>query len=288
MNKYHIFVIALTLVFLLSGCSKKEGSISHREKIQTVTADEHHYQDDQLYYSLEEYVEEAWNWDGNELYRIDYQGQYSYSENFFYDRKNRLKSTTVPAYGIRREFFYSGKELDHIDTYKDMRLVGRMSFTHTDGVLTEIAVDRWLTDDADSVVDFIMRKSLGAWCSKSASCRYQLQWNENDVVRIDCQGADTTYSISLTYDKKNNPYHQLFGYQELNDPIFGFEMLSQHNVETIHMPFGKIKDQLFSFQYKYDGNYPAERTLTYKYNTVSNTFDSVEYKVVKKEKYTYK
>ena len=266
--------------------------MTNSRKIDQVMASEFRYEDDQLVYSLNEYVEQQWIWDGKKVIRVDYRDENQYSENFFYDGRKLIK-TTVPAYNLVSEFSYDGSLLEKIEISRDGNSVATLEFIHAGKVLDEIVCHRSVAD-SDMVWPMWSRYALAPICeTRSAakggvSVHYKLTWNDENVERIDVSsdGIDP-YTILLTYDNKVNPYSQLFGNHEMNESIFGFKMLSENNITSIVMPYPKQGIVHFDYSYSYDGDYPSSRNLTYSYPSLSATFDSVTLRVEKNEKYTY-
>lgn len=299
--------IPLVLALLVTACGKKEGAPEKKYRIDDITAVETQYHDNVLVSTIDAYVEEDWHWDGNEVYRIDYRSDHPYSENIYYDSRRRIVRTTIPAYNISTEFAYSDRLLDRIDCYRDDQLFATYTFIHdADDLLTEIDCHRYpLAGDSNLIVLPMRANPLTALLgtqlarplmaragrsgAKSASeTRYCLTWTDDNVTAIQCIEGDTTTTVSLTYDSHSNPYNQLFNYRELNDPIYGFEMLSANNIVTLRMPYLYYGNTLFTYQYEYDGDCPAKRTLTYSYRGVSNaSLDSVTVTCHKTETYKY-
>ena len=312
MKKHTLSLAGLLIVALLaSSCSKREGVIYKKNKIDNIYAVENRYFDNQLFNSIENYLEEDWHWDGDELYRIDYRSDHPYSENFFYGSHRRLERTTVPAYDIRSEFFYDGRQLDHIDIFRNDNPYMTLTLLHDDDRLYEIdCLYHQTTADTASVallphtcpLAFLLGRQMAAQLeadnrtrlrdmqmrgAKSNTIRYLLTWSDDNVTAIDCIDDNGTRRIALTYDDKINPYRQLFGYRELTDPLFGFEMLSENNITSIRMPYLFNQNQLFTYRYEYEDDCPSKRTLTYSYPAVNNTFDSVMFKYEKIETFQY-
>ena len=302
--------VAVFSVACLFSCGKRDGVVEDGRRIDSVTAVETQYFDNEVYGTTGTYVEEKWNWDGDELFRIDYHGLHTYSENFFLDHRGRIYRTTVPAYSITCEYVYDGRNLESIEICRDggSETLGLIVFERGDGrVISRIECKQFAEVDTTGIVSDIMNSPLRAIVGHDAAqrlsevCRdvqavgrkgavettYELTWVDDNVTHIVCRGDKGVREISLTYDDKSNPYSQLFGYRELTDPIYGFEMLSKNNVLTIRMPYGKIENQLFTYEYRYEKKYPVSRTLTYSYPTIGPNFDSVVCKHEKKEYYTY-
>ena len=293
------FVLFLLVALTVAGCGKKEGVVSTSQKIDHVMAVENIWQDTTRVFAGEEYVAEQWVWDGRKVIRIDYRGDYQYSENFFYDGR-KMTSTTVPAYNLRSVFHYDGRELEKIDIFKKDKLSATMAFVHDDNGVSEIVcttfeVDSsmmwpmWVPKPLKMIMGEIMAKNIGSKTLKEV--HYRLNWDEKhkNVVKIDVNGSSINpYSIELSYDNKRNPYDQLFASHEMNEHIFGFKMLSENNVLSIKMPYENHGYLDFNYSYTYEGDYPSTCKLSYSYVTLSSTFDSVMMKVEQKESFFYK
>jgi hypothetical protein len=220
--------------------------------------------------------------------------------------------TTVPAYGIRSEYFYDGRELEHIEVYDQDELYCKMVFVHNDKKLTELTCSYFTISDTNnpilekccSPISSLVGGSLGIQFAKeeaarivrqskkgvkaATSVRYEFTWTDKNVTSVKCTDNEGVRNIVLTYDDKTNPYNQLFGFRELNDPIYGFEMLSENNILTILMPYGRVDNQMFRFDYEYIDDLPSSRVLTFSYRTfIPGVVEDVQYKVEKTETYTY-
>ena len=308
-----IIVLAAIGVLCLSACGPKEGALDKNHRIDQITAVDNHYQDDILIMTTDSYIEQKWNWDGKEVYRIDYHGgEHPYSEVFFCDNRHRIIRTIVPAYNIRSEFTYDGRKLEHIDIFDNDELYCKMVFIHDGKQLVEILCNYYAVSDTNnpilakianpltSLVGDDVADCLASECSKrlarqmavssksSAYVRYEITWNDDNPTRIVCTDDDGTRTINVEYDSKDNPFCQLFGFREMNDPIYGFAMLSKNNVTSIRMPYRNNKSQLFTYRYEYDGDAVAKRWLTYSFPSIDYaTLDSVIYKFEKSEQFSY-
>ena len=299
MKRFFLFFLAIVC---LAGCMHKEGKLYTSHCINDVVAVESRYMDEVEYYTTGTYVSETWNWNGKELYRIDYRGDHPYSENLFYEG-SRLSWTTIPAYGIRMDYFYDGRKLDRIEVSKDDEPLCRWSFFHDGTTLDKIVCHQFSqsaplpsTNPLSCYLGNEVSSFLVAQCMAVASERkeesdmtYNLLWADDELKEIQCDVGDTVWSIKLSYDNKWNPYCQLWGYREMNDPIFGFDMVSRHNVVSIEMPYNGRQSQLFTFSYEYEDDYPVKRILNYTYPSVNETtWDSVDVRYQRIETIHYK
>lgn len=306
-----LFFCFLAVAILFVACEKREGVVPSKKKIDKVMAIENRYQDSEQIFMGDEYVAEQWTWDGNKVIRIDYRGENQYQENFFYDGRKIIR-TTVPAYNLRSEFTYDGRKLEKIDIYQYDNLAATMGFVHNDDGVSEI-VYRCIVFDSDMKCNVfaplplrvlvgsdaaqtigrdVEKQMLLNRSAKSASeLHYSLTWdiNHESVIGIAVSGnVETPYSISLTYDDKKNPYDQLFANHEFDESVFGFRMLSEHNVTSISMPFENRGVVDFKYSYTYEEDYPSTRNLTYSYFTMGVLFDTVTIRVEMNERYYYK
>jgi len=306
-------IIAIACVAAFASCSKMEGRIDKHRKMDNVVMTENRYNDGALYYTTGTYISEKWNWDGKEMYRVDYYGDSPYSENFFYDNRRRIVRTTVPAYDISSEISYDGRNIDHIDVYEAEQQLMRMDFVRGEKSINEIVCTYYKSVDDVAKLGAIVRgvpvvSTLGAevvsavagndvrmmaqkgsLSTKSGyTVRYALTWKDDNIVRVvRNDGAESTV-ITLSYDDKNNPYSQLMGYRELDDALFGFGMLCENNVTLMSMPYENHGVVDFKYSYEYEDDYPVKRTLNYTYNMLSSeTWDSVSIRVEKIETMNY-
>lgn len=275
-----ICVAVLLSLLVISSC-RKEGALVKKEKIDYVTTEETIYVGEAIFYHSDKHVSEQWNWDGNELYRVDYRGEKTYSELFYYDNRNRIRRTSIPAYRIVNEFYYDGRMLERIESYKNDTLFCTTSFVHTDGRMTGMKV-RMLENGNVKMQEYANEGPLKYLAGKemaallysnserkkgkgNADIEYTFLWQDNNVTRINCFSGDENWIILLEYDDKVNPYNQLFGYNKMNEGIFGFEMLSKNNITAITMPYRFDENQRFTYTYDYEGSFPSRKVLSFSY-----------------------
>lgn len=304
------FILSFVVVLLVAGCGKREGVVPSQKRIDKVLAVENRIQESDTIFAGVEYVAEQWTWEGKKVIRIDYRGENQYSENFFHDGR-KIVRTTVPAYYLRSEFKYEGRRLEQIEVFRRDKLSATMSFIHDDDGVNEIVCRRIVADSdmlwpmwtpmplkvllGNGVAEAIGRDVAAQMkqtrsMKSAAEVHYALTWDKDheSVVSIAVSGSvEKPYTITLSYDDKKNPYNQLFANHELNETIFGFRMLSEHNVTSIQKPFENNSEIDFRYSYTYDGDYPSSRKLNYKYLTRSVFSDSVTISVEKSEKYIY-
>ena len=305
MNKRYLQIVILLLLSAVTfSCSKKEGKISAKHRLDNVVAIESRYIGNEQIYTTGTYSSEDWHWDGNEAYRIDYGGPGAYSEIFFYDNRHRIAKTTVPAFGIVSEFHYDGRMLEHVDYLKDGSLFSTVSFVHDDEQLTEIIRTTFVADSVVSRISSSLISSFWGRCDvgqlaqqtrrtnspkQTQTEHFQLTWSNNNVVAIRCSDGVEAYDISVTYDDKKNPYSQLFGYHDMNIEVGNFKMMSENNITRIVMPYKNYGNTTFDFKYVYDDeDYPSQRTMSYSFPVINtDTWEEVSARCEFTETYSY-
>lgn len=294
-----LFVALPLVVCVMAGC-KKEGKLNTKQKIDKVFREESMMMGGEMLYHDAESLSEEWCWDGKELYRIDYYVNHQCSENFFYDGKQIVR-TTVPAYGIENRLHYDGRELERIESYIDGELDYTILFSHDDGKISEM---RWIYSTSETsennnnplldkmfggelVVAItanneMLRKRSGR--KDDSEIVYHFEWKDGNVKKVTCGD----WQAEMTYDDNYNPYHNLFGENELNDPLFGFEMMSENNIRTITMPFKTYGTIVFTYTYEYEDDFPKRRTLNYSYSAPGiSSYEMTSYELTRVEKFIY-
>jgi len=293
------------MLLMLTSCTRKEGVVDHQQRIDQIYASEKASLDGQLLYEYDNLLAEQWNWDGNELYRIDYQFSTTYSENIFYDSRNRIVRTTIPAYRQRNDFRYDGRQLSGIDCYEADSLVSTLVFVHDGKVLTEVQRYDYGSSAAKGLNP--LRQLLGADIASAievgaqrhraqtkgeATVRtdFHFEWDDDDnVSRVSYNDGTQTQQIVLTYDEMNNPYSELYTNFMMEESLFGFAMMSRHNIVTMRMPYELQSDLLFTYTYQYEDDYPTMRHLHYSYSSMSETdWTEALYEYDKTEVYSYR
>ncbi len=304
---FNSFAIVLISLVALAACEPQEGVVDHRQRIDQIYASEKATLGNHTLYEFDNLLAEQWNWDGDVLYRIDYQFSTTYSENIFYDSRNRIVRTTVPAYRQQNLFFYDGRHLSHIDCFVADSMVASWVFVHDENVLTKVQhIDYHQPDDKRQIcnplsrlmgVDIASAMTVGAQFRRAqtkgdgaVSTDFLFEWDANDnVSRITYNDGAQTQHIDLTYDDKHNPYSELYTNYMMEETIFGFTMMSKHNILTMRMPYGLRTDQLFTYTYQYQDDYPVSRHLHYSYTAVDATdWSEALYDYNKTENYSYR
>ena len=301
--KHIPFRYLIILSCLLFAACQKDGKLITKERVDNVYREETVMMGGELLYHDAELLSENWCCVDEELYRIDYLTNRPCSENFFYDGKQIVR-TTVPAYGIENKLFYNGRKLNRIESYVDGELDCTILVDHNDDKISEM---RWIyvmpdtgSRSSESLVSMMLGREIADALAinneqlkrqskgkGNVEILYHFDWDddEDNVIRI----SSGDWIAEMTYDENYNPYHNLFGYNEMHDPLFGFEMLSKNNIRTITMPYQSYGTTVFTYTYEYKDHFPKERTLTFSYTAPGyGSFELTDYSVTRIERFEYK
>src|SRR5574344_6309 len=308
------------LIAICASCSNKDGHIKTKQKISTVYAESDIYNNNVLQYHMDSHIVQHWLWEGNELYRIEYTEDYAtYAENIFYDYRNRIIRTTVPAYGIKSEFQYKGRELENIKVYTNDTLSYTLTFTHTQRHISQVVQEFSSTNTSTKALELnpvhlltssemannlanyaieqcqIQRQHKG---NNPLSITYQFLWDDDNVSSITPISPEETSTMSFTYDDYRNPYKECYTLYEMEDNELGTNalqdnytnstMLSKNNTTCVTRAFNHNPNFKFNYNYTYEGKYPTTRTLNYTYQIMDNTtFEDMLVTVIEKRTYIY-
>ena len=307
MNKTKKHLLFVVTIALLSSCGTKEGAPEKKYRISSVSAVETRFMDGAQYYTSGNYISEKWNWDGNEMYRIDYGGYHAYSENFFYDNRGRIVYTTIPAYDLKSEYKYDGRMLESIEVTRNDVKIMSFVFTHNDedeistidvtstntlkyGIENDIinGIIRPLTrmvgsQGAKAIMDKMASdvKSSKASDGEMVTSRFFLTWKNENLIRI--AQSNNSYVVDLQYDNKLNPYAQLIGYHNMIETGFRYQIMSKNNITSISIP----SNPTIYYTYQYKDDYPTHRVASYSYRTINTDFDSVTITITQAETINY-
>lgn len=243
----------------------KEGDLLNRCRINEIYSEREVYCDGNLLYTLPNNLVERWFWDGNELYRIDYyEDEDTYSENFFYNNRHQIVSTTVPAYDMYSEIAYDGKKLDHIDIYIGNRLCSNLSFSHNKGHISHAVVNTYGDTKSPQLVRSVCHLSslilnpdvaqlLASRLSQPSKGSVELDfvWDKDNLVSMrDASGSGITYA----YDPEGrNPFFNLLSLYELDNNV-------------MEMEFRLLSRNLISRRTLFEGHDSTVTTWSYQYN----------------------
>lgn len=261
------YILIVISLLTLTACHHKDGELDSRRHLEYVFASSSAVEDGVTLYDYPLHQVQAWIWDKDELYRIDYtENETTFSENLFYDSKHRLMRTTVPAYGLRSELCYAGRDLEAIHVYEDDGLQFSYLFTHEKGLITSVQQNFY--DGRPGVT-------------------YTLRWSHDNVTYVKRVCGSESEEMRYSYDDQRNPQRDLyclFALHEEFDPV----MMSKNNVVEKVCAFEGNPSYTFTYTYEYDGRYPITRHVTYTRTSMNHiTFEPSTVTVSETRAYQY-
>lgn len=304
MNKIIVKILCGILLIMLATSCEKEGKLSKKCKIDTVTSHTSVYRDGQLMYRYGDQQMQQWFWDDDELYRIDYtEDEATYSEIVFTDKKGRISGTRIDAYRIVSRFVYDGRWLDSVIVSIGGTEAYSYAFTHEDRHIVRIdlnvaspAVDEKLL--AMNPLRLLPTFGINVGCLASVSAKgfdtscdavYTLEWDHDNVSLLTLTQNGVTTEYRYTYDENRNPYRQCFSYYAFSSGELGLDFLSENNIVTVKTPFDGNPNYTFRYTYTYnDDKLPATSYMSYIYHDINNTsLEQSEYRVEETRTYNY-
>ncbi len=303
MKKSVTKILFATLLLTLATSCEKEGKLSKKSKIDTVTSHTSVYRDGQLMYRYGDQQMQKWFWDDNELYRIDYtEDEATYSEIVFTDKKGRISGTRIDAYRVISRFVYDGRWLDSVIVNINGQLAYSYAFTHEDKHISRINmhVGSTAAEKALTLSPLHLLPTFGINVGPMATVAakavesgldavYTLEWDHDNVSVLHLAQGDAVTDYRYTYDDNRNPYCQCLSYFELSNSTLGLDFLSENNVVTVTTPFDGNPNYTYRYTYTYnDHKLPATSYLAYTYHDINNTsLEQSEYRVEETRAYTY-
>lgn len=287
------FYIFLAIATLLVSCNHKDGAIEHHQRLHTVYAQSLILQDATTYSETPNHKVQEWQWDGKLPYRIDYiEDEHTYSENLYFDNRNRLSSTTIPVYGYRTQFTYNKRELECIEVFQNDVLLYTLTFSHIkkhiSSIHQEFAPGGTKAKLNHSPLDLLCDPSVAQFVTSvgnqpkskgNTAVDYNLVWENDNLIQFTAHLSDTTYTMTFTYDNYRNPIRDCYTYFEMEDHEAGIDalqdgllnpfMISKNNILTCTRNFKNNPEFTFYYSYQYEGKYPISQKLTYEYTSLN-------------------
>ena len=284
MKKFTLFsaMIIVIMLFAFTSC-QKDGEFNPQKKIS------------RIFYERSgsgRYLNQTWTWDKNLLSRItDRSGEFM---RFEYDKKRVSKMISSDG-NTTVKFTYDGSKYDRIEeTYKYSSYGSSVTFytvykfsyagnkvdkiTETvtysvDNIISKGKIPQKV-DKKFNLLQFIlaepMYESIAKFQSKKESkagpeswtSTYLFTWKGDNVEKMIMEetedGEYYAETYTYTYDKKKNPFYGLFA---------DFMPNSKNNViKAIYSDTETGYNETYA-NYKYDGNFPTERTQTWMNDT---------------------
>lgn len=281
MKKTSILLAAALMVLGFSSCDKqKDGVYNPAQKIIKVeTSYTSHYNDptwgdDYSYTSSQE-----WVWDDDQLSCIIYKyqnGTENYRENFTYDEKGRITSSTTTD-GNRIVYTYDGKLLASAQAYEDNELMASMTFEHDGKIMSRVTMNIEVDDDIEwkaersslrlvldeqvcRSIDLCLAQARKSGAKNTMTVTIDYTWDGKNISEAKLSVMFFTSSIAYTYDNMKNPLRGILNMEAVIEDG-GLCTYSQNNVLTCSST-GLMGEGAYSvsYQYTYEDKFPTTCT----------------------------
>ena len=274
MKKVTLLLMVSMLLVTFSSC-KKEGVYNPKEKISRIYKD---YGDGKV-------LKEVWNWDKKTLERIDHYsgGSVSWSEEFTYNKKGQIERVDCYEDGETTEYTYDGRKLSKITYYYNGSIEEEYSFKHDGNKISEIEImyfyrgkreSRLMTEGYNPIKMLLpeesykaVRKTLNDNATRGDVTTVKLEWEKNNISKIEARSGSEEVVWNCTYDDKLNPFKNFWSLYP-DDNLETNMALSKNNVTEIRYTEredGETYSDIEKYTYSYDGKFPTVKRYTYSY-----------------------
>ncbi|MBO4739439.1 MAG: hypothetical protein J5606_07765 [Bacteroidales bacterium] len=250
---------------------------------------------------------ENWLWDGNLLkeqeayyydeddgdYYLDSRYQFTYDKNRLArvmetcDEPTCFHGSWVYAYagnkldkilnddGLEISFVYDKNKLSEINYsggYGGIRSIAPaevlepLAMVLDNNVFACLKADETLVSELAECVSNTQKARISG---SSSGVKIAIEWNGKNIsqMTISFPGISENYVMTMSYDKKINPFRRLLFNSALDYPTSGTEVLmySANNVTEVKTTMGSYS-YTTTIAYEYDGQYPTKETQIHTYN----------------------
>ena len=237
--------------------------------------------------SVRRYTAERWNWDGNQLNRIDFYNQSSatsadHSLAFSYDGKRlqRIYNSKTKGYALCN---YDGRNITEMLFHdKNGKQTGAISFEHDGKHISAMTISgtiaakgndgaaqdemarlalAFVTGDAGIAGESVqmLAKELVGGAKAQGDVTLTLTWKDDNVSRIDF--SDGSQSASYTYDRKPNPMKGFLGTMVAGTTAHDMYLCcNANNTTSSTITDGNGNKDVLNYSYTYSGDLPVSRS----------------------------
>ena len=268
-----LMLLSLVVVFAFSACKptpQPEGGDDSKtqKRISKIYAD----------YGYGKKLDEVWNWDNEQLKKIEYynsDNKVSYEEYYTYNDKGQV--VRIENYGDDEyiEFNYDGNKLTKARLYYDGELEEDWRFSYENdkiskaelvyvakaGSAKNISTLKMILpfDIANNVSDIMAKDMLNN--SHRGGCYLELTWDNDNISKVEYVDDGDRTVLDYKYDNKLNPFNNIWRmYVEECIVDFG----NKNNVTQIVSSYnedGESSNEVTNYSYSYEGDYPIVKKI---------------------------
>ncbi len=255
---------------------------------------------------------ENWLWDGNLLkeqeeyyydeddgdYFLDNRYQFTYDKNrlvrvmmtceeptcfhgsWVYAYNGNKLDKIINDYGVEISFVYDKNKLSEINysgsygggsrSIAPAEVMAPLAMVLDNNVFACLKADETLVSELAACVSNTQKARVGG----NGSIKIALEWKGKNISQMtfSSPGMSENYVMTMSYDKKINPFRGLLFNMSLNYATTGAEalMYSANNVTEVTYTIGSAYTYTTTIEYEYDGQYPTKETQKNTYNGLTS------------------
>ncbi|MCR5555259.1 MAG: hypothetical protein K6F29_06980 [Bacteroidales bacterium] len=293
MKRFVICLAAIGLIFSFNAC-KKDGVYNPSKKVSKIYTEVYLY--DSVYNVIGSVpmLSQNFTWDKNILKEVDSycEGEQDYKEIFVYDGKRLVRIDYVdPDYISEIEqqiiFSYEGSKLhkatfldygdieEEVEYIYDKNKISEMIYTMYSGLSLNILEPLKQLLDPNMVEVLSLDKEMLA-CMEAKNglthkaggrtMKIELEWEKDNISRLQVTNGSNRTSVAFTYDNKKNPFYSRP--MEDIETMVGHEygllsvFCNKNNIVQMESTNPMGLTRTVSIEYEYDGSYPVKQTIT--------------------------
>ena len=293
MKRFVICLAAIGLIFSFNAC-KKDGVYNPSKKVSKIYTEVYLY--DSVYNVIGSVpmLSQNFTWDKNILKEVDSyrEGEQRDKEIFVYDGKRLVRIDHVdPDYisDIEEQtiFSYEGSKLHkatildngdieaEIEYIYEKNKISEMIYTMYSGLSLNILEPLKQLLDPNMVEVLSLDKEMLA-CMEAKNglthkaggrtAKIELEWEKENISRLQVTNGSYRTSVAFTYDNKKNPFYSrpMEDIETMRDPEYGLLSFfcNKNNIVKMESTSPAGFTRTVSIEYEYDGSYPVKQTIT--------------------------
>ena len=292
MKRFVICLVAIGLIFSFNAC-KKDGVYNPSKKVSKIYTEVYLYDSADNIIGSIPMLSQNFTWDKNMLKEVDsyYKGEQDYKEIFVYDGNRLVRIDYVdPDYISEIEeqiiFSYEGSKLHkatfldegdieaEIEYIYDKNKISEMIYTMYGGLSLNILEPLKQVLDPNMVEVLSYDKEMLA-CMEAKNglthkagertAKIELEWEKDNISRLQVANGSYITSVAFTYDNKKNPFYSrpMENIETMVDPEYGLLSVfcNKNNIVKMESTTSGYVYPV-SIEYEYDGSYPIKQTIT--------------------------
>lgn len=281
MKKYILLLASLMFLATFTSCFKdKDGEYKPKEKISRIYKDYGQGDGKEL--------EEIWTWDEKQLQKIDHywRNHIDWSEEFIYNKKGQIERVDCYEDSEYIEYTYDGDKLSKSTYYYKGSIIEEYVFKHDGKQIAEVEVTYYgrsrrnsrLMNEGYNPLRILLhennyqtfKKAIENLPTSRDLITIKLEWEKENVSKIEFTSGSERYIFELKYDDMLNPLKNFFslypevafcsGFDEEYD-VYSCSFSKNNIIELRYIEDDET--EIYKYSYSYEDKFPIVKRYNY-------------------------